>query len=189
MATSPKLPDFPDIPPRKTGGDHDDHAKVQRLKQGKFPWWILAVIVAAAMVITVFVVLWRTPNATKSAAGQPQIPKQPTTDQIELTNLRLVHAPAGGSIYVDALLHNAGTTAVTGVQVQAEFLNRTGESLATATAPVESLAGGTNMQPLNQLPIQPHETRPIRIYFAHTPKGWNRDVPEMTVTMVTGTTQ
>jgi hypothetical protein len=132
--------------------------------------------------------VWRAPNATKSAAGQPQIPKQPTADQIELTNLKLVHAPVGGSLYVDAMLHNAGTTAVTGVQVQAQFLNRTGESLLTETAPVESLVGGTNMQPLNQAPIQPHETRPIRISFPHTPKGWNRAAPELTVTMVTGTT-
>ena len=182
MATSPKLPDFPDIPPRKPA---DNHAKVPQLRQGEFPWVVLAIIVAAAMVITVFAVIWRGPEVTKSATGQAQIPKQPTVDQIQLTNLKLVHAPVGGSLYLDAILHNAGNSAITGVQVRAQFLNRTGESLAMVDAPVQSLAGGTT-QPIAQSPIKPNEARPIRILLPHTPKGWNRDVPELTVTMVTG---
>ena len=48
-------------------------------------------------------------------------------------------------------------------------------------------AGG-KPQDLTQSPIKSNEARPIRIYFERAPKGWNRQIPELTVTTVTGTT-
>jgi hypothetical protein len=74
------------------------------------------------------------------------------------------------------------------VQVEAQFLGRNGPVLATETRPVESLTGATSSANLSQAPIKPNESRPVRIYFEHTPVGWNHRLPQLTVTNVTGTT-
>jgi hypothetical protein len=186
MATNPKLPDFPNIPPRKP---QNPHGKVQLIRQNKFPWPILIVITSALLLIGIFAVLPKTPPETAPSTSA-QVPQQPTADQVQLTNLKLMPAPAGGAVYLTGILRNVGDTAITGVQVQAQFLGRNGPVLQSVTVSVQGLVGGTNTQAqdLTQAPIKPHDSRPVRIYFEHTPPGWNRRLPELTVTNVTGTT-
>jgi len=181
MATNPKLPDMP--PQRPV----DDHAKVQLIRQSKFPWMIVTLIAGAALLIVIFVVLPRAPHVTP-APGGAQVPEQPTAEQIQFTNVNITPGPAGDAIYLTALLRNTGNTAITGVQVQAEFLGRNGPVLSTLARPVEGLTSSAGPQDLTQAPIKPNESRPIRIYFEHVPQGWNHQLPELTVTNVTGTT-
>ena len=181
MATNPKLPDMP--PQRPV----DDHAKVQLIRQSKFPWTIVALIAGAALLIVIFVVLPRAPHVTRPPSDA-KVPAQPTGDQIQFTNLNLTPAPVGDAVYLTGLLRNTGNTAITGVQVQAEFLGRNGPVLAAITRPVEGLAGGAKPKDLTQAPIEPNQSRFIRIYFEHVPAGWNHQLPELTVTNVTGTT-
>jgi hypothetical protein len=183
MATNPKLPDFPDIPPKT----EDRHGKVRMIRQSRFPWPILILIAAAALLIAIFAVLPRAPHVTPAPTGA-QVPQQPAADQVQLTNLRIAPAPAGGSVYMLGLLHNMGDTTINGVQVQAEFLGRNGPVLETLTVPVQGLVNRTTPQDLTQAPIKPNESRPVRIYFEHTPPGWNHQLPQLTVTNVTGTT-
>jgi hypothetical protein len=184
MATNPKLPDFPDIPRRAS---ENEHAKVQMIRQSKFPWPILILIAGAALLIAIFVLLPKASHLLTSPPGA-QAPQQPTADQVQLTNLKLAPAPSGGAAYMTAILLNTGNTAISGVQVQAEFLGRNGPVLTTLTVPVQGLADRTTPQDLTTSPIQPNESRPVRIYFEHTPAGWNHQLPELTVTTVTGTT-
>jgi hypothetical protein len=186
MATNPKLPDYRDPAPIKP---IDDHAKVQTIKKGKFPWPIVAIIIGAAILIAIIAFLPRGPHVTQAPTGA-EIPQQPTVDQIQLTDMHITSSPVGGAVYLTGLLRNTGNTAITGVQVQAQFLGRNGPVLETVSRPVESLAGGQAGQPQNltQAPIKPNESRPIRIYVEHTPAGWNHQLPELTVTAVTGTT-
>jgi hypothetical protein len=184
MATNPKLPDYPEIPPRRS---ENHHGKVQMIRQSKFPWPILILIAGAALLIAIFALLPRTPHLTTPPTGA-QVPQQPTADQVQLTNVKLAPAPAGGAAYMTAILHNTGNTAITGVQVQAEFLGRNGPVLNTVTVPVQGLADRTTPQDLTKAPIQPNESRPIRVYFERTPAGWNHQLPNLTVTTVTGTT-
>jgi hypothetical protein len=67
--------------------------------------------------------------------------------------------------------------------VNAQFLNKTGGELGTQTAVVQGLeSGGTTTRELAVSPIKPNEARSVRIYFEHTPKGWNHEVPQLTVT-------
>lgn len=181
MATNPKLPDMP--PQRPV----DEHGKVQLIRQSRFPWPIVAVIIGAVLLIVIFAVLPRAPHITRAPSGA-QVPDQPTAEQIQFTSLNVTPAPAGDAIYLTGLLRNTGDTALTGVQVKAEFLGRNGPVLSTVTSPVEGMAGGTSSQDLTQTPIKPNESRPIRIYFEHVPNGWNHQLPELTVTNVTGTT-
>jgi hypothetical protein len=182
MATNPKLPES-DLPPRRPV---DDHARVQVIRQSNFPWPLVALIAGAVLLLVIIGLLPRAPHVTRPPSDA-LVPPQPTADQIQFTNMKIVPAPAGDAIYLTGILHNIGNTEITGVQVEAEFLARNGPSLATIARPVESMAGRTSSQDLTQAPIKPNEARPIRIAFEHTPKGWNHQLPELTVTNVTGT--
>jgi hypothetical protein len=184
MATNPKLPDYPNIPPRRS--EHD-HAKIQLIRQGKSPWPILALIMGAVLLIVIIAVLPRAPHVPKPPTAA-EVPQQPTAEQIQLTNLKISPAPAGDALYLTAVLRNTGNSEITGAQVQAEFLGRNAPVLATVTRPIEGMTNGAGSQDLTQAPIKPNESRPVRIYFEHTPKGWNHQLPQLTVTTVTGTT-
>jgi hypothetical protein len=181
MATNPKLPDYEDIAPR---GPTTEHNKVQIIRKSKFPWPLIILIAGAGLLMAIFA---RTSHVTAPPAGA-QAPQQPTADQVQLTNLKIATAPVGGSVYMTGILHNTGDTAITGVLLQAEFLGRNGPVLDTVTVPVQSLADRTTPQDMTRAPIKPNESRPIRVYFQHTPAGWNHQMPELTVTTVTGTT-
>jgi len=185
MASNPKLPDYPNIPPRQP--EHE-HAKIQLIRQGKFPWPTVAVIAAAVVLIAIIAVLPKVAHLTAGSTGA-EVSQQPTADQVQFTNLKISPAPASGAIYLTAVLHNNGNSAINGAQIEAQFLGRNGPILATLSSKVEGVSGGTVSQDLTQSPIKPNEAHPVRMYFEHTPKGWNHQLPELTVTTVTGTTQ
>ena len=184
MATNPKLPDYPNIPPRKP--EHE-HGKVQLIRQSKFPWPITALIAGMVLLIMIIALLPKLPLVTPGPTAA-QVPQRPTADQVQLMNLKISPAPAGDAVYLTAVLHNTGNSEINGAQVEAQFLGRNGPILATFSSKVEGIAGGTSSQDLTVSPIKPNEARPVRIYFEHTPKGWNHQLPELTVTTVTGTT-
>jgi hypothetical protein len=188
MATNPKLPDFPNIPPRRSG---DDHAKVQMIRKSKFPWPILMLIVVAALIIAIISILPRGPKTTQ-APTNAEIPPQPTASQVQFSDFQIVPTPAGGAsttgaVYLDAMLHNAGTTAITGVQVSATFVGKNG-TLKTVTAPVQNMPGATKSQDLVTDPIKPNESRRVSIYVERPPTGWNHQPPQITVENVSATT-
>jgi hypothetical protein len=160
---------------------------VQIIRKSKFPWPVVALIVGAALLIAIIAVLPRGPHVTKPPAAA-QVPPQPTAEQIQLTDIKIVPGPAGDAIYLDAVVHNTGNSAITGAQVSAQFMNKGGRAVGMETAAVQGLQGGTTTQDLTTGPIKPNEARPVRIYFEHTPKGWNHEVPQLSVTTVTGTT-
>ena len=182
MATNPKLPQFPDIPPKRRG---DEHGKVQIIKKSRFPWPIFIMIVGGVLVAGILYYLPRAPR-TKNIPVAAQIPQQPVPAQVQLTNMKIAPSPVGGALYLTGILHNAGNTPITGVQVQGQFIGKNGVVVGNETAPVEGLVGGTSSQDLTQVPIKANESHPIRIYFERTPAGWNHQLPQLTVTMVTG---
>lgn len=185
MATNPKMPDFPNIPPHRSG---DEHGKVQMIKQSKFPWPLLALIAGAALLIAIIAVLPRAPHVTKPPSAA-QVPRQPTAEQIQLTDIKIIPAPVGDSLYLDAIMHNVGNTEITGAQVNGQFFGKNGQPIGTETSVMQAMEGrGTTKQDLTQAPVKPNDSRPVRIYFEHTPKGWNHEVPQLTVTTVAGTT-
>jgi Protein of unknown function (DUF3426) len=184
MATNPKLPDFENVPRTR----QKESAKVQMLPQSKFPWPLLALIAGAALLIAIIALLPRTPHVTKPPTGA-EVPRQPTAEQIQLSKPQIVPAPAGDALYLTVLLHNTGNSEVTGVQIEGQFLGRNGEVLQSERAPIQAVSqDGMTATPLTQRPIKPNESRAVRVYFEHTPKGWNHELPQLTVTTVTGTT-
>lgn len=186
MATNPQYPDPRRPTPFKV---RDVHPKLPVEPKSRFPWPLLAVLAAAAILAGLIYWLPRTPHKLPPPSAA-QVPQQPTGNQVQLTNLSLQEAPVGNSLYLVGNLHNNGTTDITGVQVQASFMDNNGHILQTQTRPVQGLANVNDptAQDLTSNPIKPNQSRMFRIYFEHYPAGWNKEVPQLKVTMVTGTT-
>ncbi len=183
MATNPKMPQ---VPREKYP---DDHARLQLVKKSRFPWPIVALIAAGVILAAIIWYMPRTPHVRPEPTGA-QVPAQPTNSQVQLTNVNMTPAPTGGAFYLEGMINNAGQTAITGVQVQAAFDSASGQALATQTTALQGLTGSadTQVQNFTQQPIQPGQSRPFRAYFDHYPNGWNHEVPQLSVTAVTGTT-
>jgi len=183
MAANPNLPDFPDIPPRRP---KDDHAKLQLVKQGKFPWPIVAFIIGLVILAAILFYLAFPSNNRKPGAGT--VPAQPTGQQIQLSDIRMTLGPVGGALYVEALLHNAGSSEIIGVRLQGEFLGKNGQSLEMENGSLQAVTRAGGAEDLTQAPIKPNESRAVRIYFDHMPQGWNRQPPQLRILSVSGTT-
>jgi hypothetical protein len=129
MASSPQ---FPPKAPRR---GPQEVPRLEVIQKKAFPWPLLAIIVAAAILIALIVWLPRIPKVPPAATGA-QVPTQPTGNQIQLSGFKITAAPAGNAFYLDGLLFNNGSTALMGVQVQVNFLGQNGEVVGSQTRPV-----------------------------------------------------
>lgn len=174
---------FPN-PPQRPGLHEVPRLKVP--KKNKFPWPLVAIVIAAAILVALIFWLPRTPH-TQMPPSAAQVPAQPTGNQIQFTNLKMTPAPVGNAFYLEGQLVNHGNTDITGVQVQATFKNITGQTLETQVRPVEGIVGtsGAQTQDLTAAPIKPNQARPIRVSFNQYPDGWNKQIPELKVVAVT----
>ena len=177
MATNPQYPE-----PQKP----HIHPRLQTPPEKKFPWPLIAIIIAAAILAAL---IWWLPQTPKKQLppNAAAVPAQPTGNQIQLTNLKMTPSTVGSAFYVEGMLYNNGNTAITGVQVQAAFHGINGQVLQTQTQPVQGMVGNsaTAAQDLTQAPIKPNESRAVRVYFDHYPAGWNKQMPDLKVTTVT----
>ncbi len=182
MATNPQYP-----PPRRPQ-PVEKAPKLSILnRRSRFPWPLLALIAAGAILAAIIVWLPRTPHAAPAPTAA-QVPQQPTGSQVQLTDLKIEPAPTGGAFYLSGILHNHGNSAITGAQVQASFMDAGGTNLETQTRPIEAVQSPPTGEDLAKAPVQPNSSRMFRVYFDHPPLGWNKQMPELKVTEITGTT-
>jgi hypothetical protein len=162
------------------------HPRLQTPPKRAFPWPLIAIIIAAAILAAL---IWWLPQTPKKQMppNAAAVPAQPTGDQIQLTNLKMTPSTVGSAFYVQGMLYNQGNTDITGVQVQAQFQGASGQVLETQSRPVEGMVGNsaTEAQNLAQAPIKPNQSRAVRVYFDHYPAGWNKQMPDLKVTTVT----
>jgi hypothetical protein len=175
MVISPNPTGSPNIPPRQSG---DDHPQVQRIGNDKVPWPVLMLFVLAVLIIAIITILPRGRKTTK-------VP-------VELSQLEIVPAPAvggrTGAVYLDALLHNTGTTAITEVDVRATFVRNNGTLKTINGLLVEDMPGTRYSHDLVNDPIKPNESRRVSIYVEEPPTEWNHQPPQITVENVSATT-
>ena len=180
MATNPRFPE------QRPKDDLNARLRQNQPKSGA-PWVLVALLVAAALLIAVVAFLPRAPKASPTPTGA-EIPAQPTGQQIQFTNVRLMPSPVGNTVALDAVMTNAGNTDVTGVAVDAKFIGKDGTVLAAQRGKVMGIEGNTagDTQDLTQAPVKPNQQRPVRIVFDNVPADWNHEPPALTVAMVTG---
>lgn len=162
------------------------HPRLQPPPKRGFPWPLIAIVIAAAILAALIRWLPQTPKK-QLPPNAAAVPAQPTGNQIQLTNLKMTPSTVGSAFYVEGMLHNNGNSDITGVQVQAQFHGTKGQALETQTRPVEGMVGNsaTEAQNLTPAPIKPNQSRPVSIYFDHYPAGWDKQMPDLKVTTVT----
>src|SRR5262249_40829351 len=115
--------------------------------------------------------------------------RQPIGSEVQFSELKITTAPMGGAFYLTGQLMNTGRTSINGIQVELDFRNAAGQTLVTEKLPVEGIVPGSNPpQPQNlaEVPVKPQEQRPFRIHVSQVPAGWNQQIPEIKITMITG---
>ena len=162
------------------------HPRLQTPPKRRFPWPLIAIVIAAAILAALIWLLPQTPKK-QLPPNAAAVPAQPTGNQLQLTNLKMTPSTVGSAFYVEGMLYNNGNSDITGVQVQAAFHGINGQVLQTQTRPMEGMVGNsaTEAQNLAQAPIKPNQSRAVRVYFDHYPAGWNKQMPDLKVTTVT----
>jgi hypothetical protein len=175
MVIRPNPPGAPNIPPRQSG---DDHPEVQGNGKDKVPWPVLMLFALAVLIIAIITILPRGRRTTKAP--------------IQLSQLEIVPAPAvrgrTSAVYLEGLLHNAGTTAITDVEVGATFVGNDGTLKTINGLLVEDMPGTRRSHDLVNDPIKPNESRRVSIYLGEPPTEWNHQLPQITVENVSATT-
>jgi hypothetical protein len=185
MATNPQ---FPQSRGPRRGPQRVDMQRLPLLKKSKAPWPLFAILAAVAILIALILWLPTTPKKAMPPTGA-EVPQQPTGDQIQLTGLKITPAPVGSAMYLEGTLMNNGGTEVNGLQVEATFRDANGRVAGTQIKPVEVIVGGSDVageNPVNA-PIKPNDRRNFRVAFDNVPAAWNHQMPELKITMVTGT--
>ncbi len=184
MATNPQYPQS------ERPGPRDVHPKITVTKKSRFPWPLLIIVIAAAILAAFIYWLPQSPKNPRVPTAA-DVPTQPTGAQVQLTNARVVPNVQAGTAYLLAQVVNAGTTTINGMAVDATFKNLAGQNLETQHAKVMGVdqqgnAAGTGIEKdLTQVPIKPGDHRTVRIDFDHLPQGWNMQPPVLKVTTVT----
>jgi len=179
----------PQYPPKMPRRGLHEVPKLEVSKRKAFPWPLIAVLIAGTTLTLLIIHLPSIPKV-RPGVSAAQVPAQPTPNQIQLTDLKMTAAPVGNAFYLNALLFNNSKTDITGVQVQANFLGNHGQVVGSETRPVGETGEHSELksEDLVQRPIKPAESRPVRIYVDHAPADWNKQLPQLVVMTITGTT-
>ncbi len=185
LATNPRVPE--QFEPKRTGP-----VLVQRAEEptSSTPGVILTIVTAVLLLGAILYFMPRSPRGG-SAPASAISPSQPAASQLAFSGLKMTPAPTGGAITLDAQLTNSGSSAVNGVMVEIVF-HLTNGLRATLQRPVQGIGVGNqsnegksadtgkitgDTEGLTKSPIQPNETRPVRIAVDELPKAWNRQIP------------
>ena len=154
--------------------------------QSKFPWPIVAVVVAALLLAVLLFNLPRAPRRgpTPTAA---EVPAQPFGQQLQLTNIKVQPSPSGGNVYVQGTVSNASPKKVNDVTVVARFYDKDGNVVHQDTVPMQALPNNTaNTVAVSfaEDPLNPDSSKEFRLAFDNVPATWNRETPALEVAHV-----
>ena len=164
------------------------HGDPQLVKQSRFPWPIVALVVAALLLLAIVL---RPNRPLKSAAGDTEVSVQPTADQVQFENIQIVPSPtpggaAGNNVVVQADLKNNADSPINAVRVEGVFMDDKGTEIfrqEQAVMAVAKQARGKESKevPLNDSPVPRRDVRSVRITFSAVPTNWNKRDPQLNV--------
>lgn len=151
--------------------------------------WIVAVVVALAVLAGVLVLNHRHQPANPGGAGLA--PADPYAASLPISHVQMSQAGnmmGGQSTYIDGQITNQGGKTVTGITVQVAFRGFTGEIVQKETTPLDLIRTRepyVDTEPVRVDPILPGQTRDFRLIFDHVAQDWNQNYPEIRVIQVT----
>ena len=155
--------------------------------QSKFPWPLVALAVAVALLIATF---WLTPRTNKASTAISNTVDQPTA-QLRISNIRISPQEANGVANVDVFgdAMNVGGSPVTQAIVSATFHDKSGNSILVQQQPIERAdtkdGKVQDAKALSEEPLKPGQTAPFRVSYSQIPATWDRKAPELSVLQIT----
>jgi hypothetical protein len=154
--------------------------------QSKFPWPLVALGVAAALLIVTF---WLIPRTNKASTVINTV-DQPTA-QLRISNVRISPQEANGLANVDVFgdAMNVGGSPVTHAIVSATFHDKNGNSILVQQQPIQRAdtkdGKVEEAKALSEEPLKPGQTAPFRVSYSQIPATWDRKAPELSVLQIT----
>jgi hypothetical protein len=158
-----------------------------RPPQSRFPWPLVALAIATALLI---VTLWLTPRTNKAANAVLDGSTQPAS-QVRISQVRVspeqVNNLANLDVYGEAT--NTGTRPVTQVLLSAMFHDKDGKTFMAQEEPMEraDVKGdkATAAKELTEEPLKPGQSAGFRVRYSQIPGNWDGKPPELSVMQVT----
>jgi hypothetical protein len=151
--------------------------------QSKFPWPVVAVVVAALILAAFLYYLPRTPKRGPNPTAAA-VPDQPFGKQIQLTNLKVQPSPTGDSVYLQGTVSNASPQKINDVTVVARFYDKAGNVVHQDTVPMQALpknTANTVAVSMAEDPLNPDSTKEFRMAFDNVPTTWNHEAPALEI--------
>jgi hypothetical protein len=154
--------------------------------ESKFPWPLVAVVVAALILAVFLFYLPRTPKRgpNPTAGGVPQ---QPFGQQLQITNLKVQPSPAGGNVYIQGTVSNASPKKINEVTVVTRFYDKAGNVVLQDTVPMQSLpkeTANTVGVSFAEDPLKADSSKEFRIAIDNVPSTWNHEAPSIEIAHV-----
>src|ERR1051326_6642620 len=149
----------------------------------EFPWPI--VIGAAIVIVVIGVIALLTYKPAPQASAKREA--SPYAASLQLRDIKMATANnyVGGSVtYLEATLVNNGDKTVTGVTVEATFLNGMNQVVQQEYLPVmvtQERPGYSDNVDLSRAPLAPGKTVAIRVTLEHVSNDWNGAYPAVRI--------
>jgi len=158
-----------------------------RPPQSRFPWPLLALAVAAALLIVTF---WLTPRTNRAATRAVDNSLEPAA-QVRISGVRIspqkVNNLSNVVVYGEAT--NTGSRPVTQAIVSAVFHDKDGNPLLAQQQSMQRAdAKGNKVEDAKMLadqPLKPGQAAGFRVEYSQVPGNWDGKPPDLSVLQVT----
>jgi hypothetical protein len=122
------------------------------------------------------------PNVMESAAADPYASNLKISDP----SMSAAQNMLGGEVtYIEGKVTNTGDKTVTGATVEVTFKNSLGQVVQRQTEPLWIVQRREPAVDVAVVPIKSGETREFRLSFEHISADWDRQFPDLRITVVT----
>ena len=156
--------------------------------QSRFPWPLIAVIVAAVLLGIIVALI---PNTNKASTDQMNDPASAAT-QLRLAAITVAPQDIAGTANVDVYgeATNTGRRPIINALVSANFKDKNGTTVYAEQQPIERVdAKGKSKEAVaksfGEQPLPPGKSAGFRVRYSQVPSTWNHEPPEVTDSQVT----
>ena len=156
-------------------------------RQSRFPWPIIALVVALALLI---VTLWLSPSMNKASTRQLNEASQANPLRVSVISLSPQEANQQFNVDVYGEVSNTGSQPVTGAIISAVFKDKNGNPVLTQQKPMQRVDLEKKDKTLDERdfslePLKRGQTAGFRVNYKDVPQNWNHEPPEVSVLQVT----
>jgi Protein of unknown function (DUF3426) len=161
---------------------------MQLVKQSRFPWPIVALIVAGVLLLAIML---RPDRQLKSAPADTQVSLQPSADQVQFENIQVMPSPTrggstGNNVVIQADLKNDADIPINALQVEGVFMDENGQAIHRQVQPVMAVEKQARSKRVKEVslddnPVPRRAARAVRITFSAVPANWNKRDPQLNV--------